>query len=330
MTDAERPTDATPVPRRAGERLRIAREASGLSLPEVAARTRVPLRHLEALEASDYSGLPSPTYAVGFARAYARTVGEDEVATAAQVRDEVAQSGARPAEYEPYVTADPARLPSRGLAIVAAGVALALVVLAALYFGASQWQRTSDPTAGAKAAPAAIAPVPAPSPAASAGTVRLTATGEVWMRVHDAAGTTLYLGTMKPGETFEVPAGADHPAVTVGRPDKLQITLDGAAVPALGSGDRPVKDAPLDAAALATRIGGATPGAAPTATPLPMPTTPVPTTPVPVAATRAAALQSSARRAARPRRVETETQRANRLSARAAAQGRPVPVPNAR
>ena len=49
----------------------------------MAARTRVPLRHLEAIEQGAYEALPSQTYAVGFARAYARAVGLDEVATAA-------------------------------------------------------------------------------------------------------------------------------------------------------------------------------------------------------------------------------------------------------
>ena len=36
----------------------------------------------------------------------------------------------------------------------------------------------------------------------------LTATDEVWLRVYDADNKTLYLGTMKPGERFDVPAGA--------------------------------------------------------------------------------------------------------------------------
>jgi cytoskeletal protein RodZ len=46
-----------------------------MSLAEIGARTRVPLRHLEAIEASNYGALPSPTYAVGFVRAYARALG---------------------------------------------------------------------------------------------------------------------------------------------------------------------------------------------------------------------------------------------------------------
>ena len=82
MTEAERGDNATLFPQPVGERLRAARERHGMSLAEIGARTRVPLRHLEAIEASNYGALPSPTYAVGFVRAYARAVGEDENAEA--------------------------------------------------------------------------------------------------------------------------------------------------------------------------------------------------------------------------------------------------------
>ena len=51
MSDTERVEELSPSPRPAGERLRAAREAKGLSLTAIAERTRVPLRHLEAIEA---------------------------------------------------------------------------------------------------------------------------------------------------------------------------------------------------------------------------------------------------------------------------------------
>ena len=282
MTEAERGTDATLFPARAGERLRQSREAQGLSLAEVAMRTRVPLRHLEAIETSDYSGLPSPTYAVGFARAYARAVGADEVAIAAAVRAEVAQLGRRTPEYQPYVTADPARLPSRGLAIVAAGVALAVLVLAVLWFGTLRWHAATPATAPT------VASVPEPAAATSTltaptgGQVRLTATDDVWLRVYDAANKTLRQGTLKPGESYDVPADADRPMINVGRPDKLQVTLNGSAVPALGDGKRAIKDVPVGGAAIAARLAGAPIGSAPD-TPVGGPST-APTTPPPAVA----------------------------------------------
>ena len=60
-----------------GERLKAAREAQGLSLEEVASRTRIPTRHLESIEASEWTRLPAPTYSIGFAKSYASAVGLD-------------------------------------------------------------------------------------------------------------------------------------------------------------------------------------------------------------------------------------------------------------
>ena len=62
-------------------------------LADVAAKTRIPQRHLEAIERDDFNALPSTTYSVGFARAFARTVGADEVAVAALVRSQLEQGG---------------------------------------------------------------------------------------------------------------------------------------------------------------------------------------------------------------------------------------------
>ena len=131
MTDeAQGPGEATLFPKTVGDRLRDARLALKLELADIAQRTRVPLRHLQAIEDGDYSGLPTPTYAVGFARAYARTVGVDEVEVAREVRgDSEANVAARRPEYQPYDIEDIPRTPSRGVMI--ATILAAVVVLAA-------------------------------------------------------------------------------------------------------------------------------------------------------------------------------------------------------
>ena len=43
-----------------GERLRAAREEKGISLEDIASQTRIPRRHLESLEVSDWEKLPAP------------------------------------------------------------------------------------------------------------------------------------------------------------------------------------------------------------------------------------------------------------------------------
>src|SRR5436305_10321913 len=111
-----------------GERLRAAREEKGLSLDDVARQTRIPIRHLEHIERGEWDALPAITYSVGFARSYANAVGLDGPAVGAELREQL--GGARsnvagPAAY--YEPADPARVPPRSIAIVAAILAVLLV-----------------------------------------------------------------------------------------------------------------------------------------------------------------------------------------------------------
>lgn len=60
-----------------GHILREARETKGLTLAEVQEETRISTRYLEALEAGDYTLLPTPTHVRGFLRNYSRFLGLD-------------------------------------------------------------------------------------------------------------------------------------------------------------------------------------------------------------------------------------------------------------
>ncbi len=60
-----------------GEQLREAREGKGLDLRDVEHSTRIPLATLKALEESDYSIFPSPTYARSFLSQYSEFLGVD-------------------------------------------------------------------------------------------------------------------------------------------------------------------------------------------------------------------------------------------------------------
>ena len=254
-------------PERAGDILRATREAQGLTIADVGGRTRVPLRHLEAIEASDYATLPSSTYAVGFAKAYARAVGADEVRVANLVRAELGKIVRRTPEYEPYEMSDPSRVPSRGVAVIALGIALAVLILVGIWYGTDLFRGGATTSGSAAESVATVAEVPSPTPASPAaapaapaletGQVTLAATDEVWMRVYDADNKTLYLGTMKAGDRFDVPRDAKDPMINVGRPDKLTVTLNGSNVPPLGTGERAIKDVRVGAPAIAARLNGA-------------------------------------------------------------------------
>ena len=279
--------EATLFPKTAGEKLRESRIAQGLSLADVAARTRVPMRHLEAIELSDFSGLPSATYSVGFAKAYARAIGMDEVMIGREVRGQ-AETTPRPPEYQPYEMNDPKRLPPRGLTTVLAIVAVLIVIGVAIFYGTS-WFRGDETPATAAAPVETVAPPPTAPPSvvapAAGGAVVLTATDVVWLRVYDTTGKTLFQGELKPGEHFDVPADAVHPMINVGRPDQIQVTVNGSIVPPLGAGNKAIKDVEISAQALLAR-GQAVPTQPGDTTTIGNSTAPITTTAAPAAKPR--------------------------------------------
>ena len=242
---------------RPGLLLRRAREGKGMSIGEVAEVTRVAQRQLEAIERSDFSSLPGTPYAVGFARAYARAVGADEVEIARGVREELdAMDAAR--HYEAFEPVDPARIPPRRLAWTAAAVALMLAlgygVWRTQFFASSTDQEISDLSNRAGMQPAVPAePVQPPQIAAAMGPVVLTATDDVWLRVYEKSGARLLEKEMAEGESYTVPPTAVDPLIMTGRPDALTVTVGGKAVPPLGPPSRTVVDLPISAAALLAR-----------------------------------------------------------------------------
>ena len=254
-----------------GAQLRGAREAKGLSLEQLAAETRIPQRHLIAMEAGDFAKLPGRTYAVGFARTYAKTVGLDQDDIAAGVRDELdvqSEEGHRPASFEP---GDPARVPSRALGWFAAFAVLLLLAGGFFFFRTifapagelpslvEQQQQQQQAQQQAAARKAASAPAAAANPQ---GPVVFTALQPgIWVKFYDATGKQLLQKQMAQGETYTVPADVQGPMVWTGRPDALAITVGGRPVPKLAEQQRVMKDVPVTAAALLAR---GQPGVVPT------------------------------------------------------------------
>jgi cytoskeleton protein RodZ len=58
-----------------GEELKAAREAKGLSLTEIAEKTRISHTFLKALEEDDYSVIPGEIFVIGFLRTYSKELG---------------------------------------------------------------------------------------------------------------------------------------------------------------------------------------------------------------------------------------------------------------
>jgi len=250
----------------AGARLRAAREARRLELAHIASETRIPLRHLEAIEAGDFGALPSRTYAIGFSRTFARAVGLDEAAIADSVRAELADGHApRAAVGAGMEPGDPAKLPSAGLAWFGAFAALVLAVGLIAFFNTRFGAGSSPEPLVAPPAPspsvAATAGAPAATPAAN-GPVVLTALENVWVRVYDEGGERLLEKELVKDESFTVPVDAVDPRINTGRPDLLAISVGGARVPPLSDKPETMARVPISAAALLARTAPATTAAA--------------------------------------------------------------------
>ncbi|GAA0487481.1 hypothetical protein GCM10009096_32960 [Parasphingorhabdus litoris] len=247
-----------------GDMLRHAREQKNLNIEDIAKTTRIPQRHLESIESGDFAALPGRTYAIGFAKSYARTVGLSEVTIGAQLREEMDDQGH--SAYEPetsgYSPANPSNIPPKYLAWTTAGIAAALLigflVWRTVFFEPNDFIDDGSDTEFADAASdtdnnldGTIEPVgPAPSPT---GTVTLTATETVWLKIYDEDGERLFEKEMAAGEQYSVPADAKGPQILTGRPDALTVTIDGNVVPPLGTADRTIKDVGISAAALLAR-----------------------------------------------------------------------------
>lgn len=274
MEDQDNSLNTPAAPRSVGEQLRAAREAQGLGLADIAARTRVAERYLVSIEQGRFGQLAAPTYAVGFSRAYARAVGLDERAIAAQVRRQLdAEAHTRPAPTLPsFEPGDPARVPPSRIAWLAGLLVVAVLGVLLVYWNdflspegdlPDLLPDAAQTQAGTPVAAVPKAPTPTPS-VAPGGPVVLTATAPaVWIKVTDAAGNQLFQKELAQGESYTVPAQAQGPQLRTARADVLQITVGGRTLPRLSDTPQVLSGVVLTPAALVerTRDGGVRPAA---------------------------------------------------------------------
>ncbi|GFM28408.1 helix-turn-helix domain-containing protein [Novosphingobium sp. PY1] len=360
MEDVES-NGAAVSPTTAGSRLRQAREAAGLTRADIATQTKIAERHLIAIEEDRFNDLAARTYAVGFSRAYARALGIDEVEIAEQVREQLhAGDHLRSELVEPsFEPGDPARVPPVRMAWIAAAGVVVVVGLLLAFWGSflSPEGKLPDLIADKPVATASKAPVPGPAAApsrmaANTGPVVMTATADrVWVKVTDADGKQLLQKELALGESWTVPQDAAGPELRTARPDALQLTVGGQAVPEISDKPTLVSGISLAAADVLARGAGGAAGASTQAAPAPAQTPrtivaptrdPVPSaqadrpgtlptpSPTPVAASRAPAPLASPRAAApRPAVTASATVRAKPSVAAAApseaASARPAP-----
>ena len=264
-------------PRSIGEELRRARESAGLTLAEVAERTKVRPGILAEIEADDHDRLPALTYSLGFVKAYARTVGLDPTAAGERYRMESQKGDPIPTmvDLQPL---EAKRLPSTKL--VAGSVALLALLVAGFWAWGAGWLTGAPPAepqvAAVDAAPAepevdeAGGPAPAAPTADPSAPVTITAREEVWLRISDGQ-ETFFMGTMTAGQSMALPSGRAWQLRT-GRAGALDVKVGSSAIPPLGGPAEQVRNMSLKPEDLLARgTAGPAPGIAPTQGPVPQP-----------------------------------------------------------
>jgi len=242
-----------------GAQLAAERQRQKLELSEVAARTRIPLRHLQAIERGEHDGLPAMTYSVGFVKSYATMLGLDGQALSRAFREQMGQERRAHFEPEAYEPVDPSRVPSRLLAMIALGVALLLGMgylllrfesdssdLAKL---AADTPQENRPVAAKRPRPPSVAP--SPQPAIPTGPISIVADEDAWLKISERDGSqTYFLDVLKAGQSFSLPETAVDPILRTGRPQSIKLLIGATPLPPVAKPDTLVRDYSLKRDAL--------------------------------------------------------------------------------
>jgi cytoskeleton protein RodZ len=212
-----------PEPGSFGTWLRRQRELREISLRDVADRTKISLRYLEAMEEDRFDLLPAPVFAKGFLREYARYVGlsPDEVVNHWLA---VQQAGERPEGEDEEASPRGARRLSRILlllALLVLGAVVAFLVYRQQHPAAARPAGPAGEVGSAPLGPASVVPPPAPSSATASPT---SATSSPSATAHLAGPAALPAG---PGAATAAAALQPPPAPeTEAPPAPLEVNLD--------------------------------------------------------------------------------------------------------
>jgi transcriptional regulator with XRE-family HTH domain len=246
-----------------GDWLRRQRELREISLRDIAERTKISLRYLEAMEADRFDLLPAPIFAKGFLREYARYVGlspDDVVNHYLSVHhpEELADPKedtkvrARPKPVDPGPT-PMRRTWSWGLLLALAGLILLVLVAVLAWLGD---HRHKEPTNVSQAPPIAAPPPvqvatpppgaarPAPPPPSAPIQVSLDFNKDCWVEaVSDGKNRVAELRIQ--GESMQVEAQKTL-TLTLGNAGVVDMRVNGYPYPLNKKEGEVVKDLVID------------------------------------------------------------------------------------
>jgi cytoskeletal protein RodZ len=213
----------------------------------MAARTRIPLKTLRAIEENNFAAVPSGIFVRSFIRTYAREVGVDpgEAIAGYRAMTEPIQGTAAQMPEEPSLdddlrssSYDPELLSSRsgwGYALIAAAVLIGVISM-----NRNDAAERADVPAPA-AVPPVIVPAAAPRPVATGGAavrIEMRADGLCWVRAV-ADGQTVVARLLQPGEAQTVSAEREV-VLRIGDPSALSYSINGRPGQPLGAARIPV------------------------------------------------------------------------------------------
>lgn len=231
-------------PAELGRALEQAREKAGVSLEELAARTKISRRMWEGLEAGDFARLPGEAFARMFLRQYLEAIGEPAepwlraFATAWKRFEDERSHTAVPALPVVAVTRG-GRIWAWVVGVLVVVAALASVVLFDRHVAHQQPAVIPSPTAVL----ALVTPLPAPTPAAAAEgdgveppvctLVLATRDWPCWVEVRYGQGQR-ESRLLAAGARWELPEVTGVVDLVVGDAAALEVCFRGTTLPALG------------------------------------------------------------------------------------------------
>lgn len=244
-----------------GAELLRARNAAGLTHAELAAKTRIRAKIIEAVERDDFEACGGDVYARGHVKAIAVALGLDPKPLLAELgahgKDTTFEQE-QPGRLDIWALQERTRAPSEARSWLAL-VGVAAILLGALVYYVRATSDTGElvpapePSASAPSTPTALAtatvtpeatmaatdaPLPTPPQETAATDVtgaivlQFECTSSSWVRVTNDLGT-LYEGTMRAGET-KVLASDTTVNVRIGNAAGIKLTYNGTSYPELG------------------------------------------------------------------------------------------------